>query len=319
MKYTEFATLERALDSGRVPGVILWAGASLINGDPIVLVANKFDRSSENTKTGAQVQTWILPDPRAAGIEVDGARPAKIISWLKSTGARSICGDCPHAWQKDEATGEFEKGSCYVREYQAPAATLGAVYRNAYAVAGVDFPSEWIWRLGKGRDVRAGSYGDPAACPADIWRDFLAMAATRTGYTHMWKSAHAGARRNAWRMRDLLMASCDSAPEYRAAVDAGFRAFYVIPAGLLDLSDKSLYSVGSHIDGAMICPASDEFEAYHGRKTECAKCGACSGAGGKGARMPSVFIPAHGATGGRIDGASCPAVASILKRLEVAA
>lgn len=315
MKFTDFATFKRALDTGKVPGVILWQGASAIDGTPIVLVANRFDAASENNKTGAMVQTWILPDPRAAGIEVNGARPAKIMAWLKETGARSICGDCPHAWQYNDATGQYEKGACYVREYQAPAATLGAVYRGAYPIAGVDFPAEWTWRIGQGRNIRAGSYGDPAACPADIWRDFLSMASGRTGYSHMWKSAYAQARRNAWRMRDLLMASCDSAAEYRASIDAGFRAFLVVSSDAIDTSARSLYSVGAHIDGAMICPASDEFEAFHGRKTECAKCGACSGAGGKGARMPSVFIPAHGATGGRIAETQCPAVAKIIERM----
>ena len=319
MKHTDFEALERDLNTGKIPGVILWQGASLIDGAPVVLVANKFDAAgSQNDKTGAMVQTWILPDPRAAGIECNGTRPAKIMAWLKATGARSICGDCPHAWKLNPGTGAHEKGSCYVREYQAPAATLGGVYRGAYPIAGVDFPAEWIWRIGAGRNIRAGSYGDPAACPADVWRDFLAMASNRTGYTHMWKSAYAGARRNAWRMRDLLMASCDSAADYRAAVDAGFRAFYVIPRDSFDAGAASLYSVGAHIDGAMICPASDEFAEFHGRKTECAKCGACSGAGGKGARMPSVFIPAHGATGGRIDGAECPAALAMLQKIGAA-
>lgn len=307
MKYTDISAFLRALDKGHVPGVILWRGASLIDGAPVVLVANRFDAAAENDKTGGMVQTWILPDPRTHGIEVNGARPAKISAWLKETGAQSICGDCPHAWQLNPETGEHEKGSCYVREYQAPAATLGGVYRGAYPVAGVDFPAEWIWRIGKGRAIRAGSYGDPAACPADVWRDFLSMASSRTGYTHMWKSAYAGARRNAWRMRDLLMASCDAEPEYRAAIDAGFRAFYVVPRGA-DLQ----------VSGAMLCPASDEFESMHGRKTECAKCGACSGADRKGARMPSVFIPAHGATGGRITGAACPAAMAILNRMVAA-
>jgi len=317
MQYTEFNKLERALNSGKLSGVILWQGESAIDGAPIVLAANKFDGGSGNEKTGAMLQTWILPDPRAHGIECNGSRPAKIMPWLKNTGARAICGDCPHAWQYDESANEYKKGACYVREYQAPAAVLGAIHRGAYAVAGVDFPREWIWRLGKGRNIRAGSYGDPAACPADVWRDFLSMAEGRTGYTHMWKSAHAAARRNAWRMRNLLMASCDSESEYRAAVDAGFRAFYVVPENSINAASPSAYSVGAHIEGAMLCPASDAFEAMHGKKTSCEKCGACSGAGGKGARMPSVFIPAHGATGGRIDGASCPAAAAIIERMGI--
>jgi hypothetical protein len=98
---------------------------------------------------------------------------------------------------------------------------------------------------------------------------------------------------------------------------AGFRAFYVVPENSINAASPSAYSVGAHIEGAMLCPASDAFEAMHGKKTSCEKCGACSGAGGKGARMPSVLIPAHGATGGRIDGASCPAAAAIIERMGI--
>jgi hypothetical protein len=236
------------------------------------------------------------------------------MAWLKSTGARAICGDCPHAWQFNEATGQYDKGACYVREYQAPAAVLGAIARGSYPIAGVDFPESWIQHIAAGRDVRLGAYGDPAACPPEVSAQFVSRAKTRTGYTHMWKSAFPGARRNAWRMRELVMASCDSMADLHAARDAGFRGFLVTPAGI-ELGGRSVLSVGAHIAGAMLCPASDEFAAIAGRKTECAKCGACSGAGGKGARMPDVFIPAHGATGGRIVSDACPATARILERM----
>ena len=118
MQYTDFHKFNAALASGKLPGVILWRGASAIDGAEIVLVANRFADDSGNEKTGAMVQTWILPDPLSAGIDVSGNRPAKIVDWLKSTGAKSICGDCPHAWQFNAASGQYEKGSCYVREYK---------------------------------------------------------------------------------------------------------------------------------------------------------------------------------------------------------
>jgi len=314
MKYTDKAAFIAALNKGKLSGVILWQGASAIDGAPIVYVATAFN-GSDNDKTGAMVQTFILPCPRAAGIAVNGARPAKIIAWLKSTGAKSICGDCPHAWQWNAEKGEFEKGACYVKEFQSPAAVLGAIARGSYPIAGIDFPAAWLEYLAAGRDVRLGAYGDPAACPPEISAAFVARAATRTGYTHMWKSAYAGARRNAFRLREIVMASCDSVADLRAARDAGFRGFLVTPAGAFPVS-RALLSVGAHIDGAMICPASDEFAQVTGRKSECAKCGACSGAGGKGARMPDVFIPAHGATGGRIEAAPvCPATARMLANM----
>ncbi len=313
MKHTDLATFIADLNRGKIAGVILWRGESAIDGAPIVYAATAF-AGSDNGKTGAMVQTFILPDPVAPGLECNGARPAKIMAWLKSTGARSICGDCPHAWQWDEAAGEFAKGSCYVREYQAPAAVLGAIARGSYPIAGVDFPASWVQHIAAGRDVRLGAYGDPAACPPEVSAEFVSRARTRTGYTHLWKSAHAAARRNAWRMRALVMASCDSSADLHAARDAGFRGFLVTPAGV-DLGGRSVLSVGAHIAGAMLCPASDEFAAIAGRKTECAKCGACSGAGGKGARMPDVFIPAHGATGKRFQAPECPAAARMLSRM----
>lgn len=313
MKYTDKAKFIAQLRSGKISGVILWQGASAIDGAPIVLVATKFAGNSGNKKTGAQVQSFILPDPHAAGIECSGSRPAKIVAWLKKTAAQSICGDCPHAWQWDETTGAYKKGACYVKEYQSPAAVLGAVYRGSYPIAGVDFPVAWIGDLGRGLDIRCGSYGDPAACDPSIWAMFTAFAKTRTGYTHGWKSAFPQFKRNAFRLRALCMASCDSAADYRAAIDAGYRAFYVVPKGATE-NGRSVLSVGAHIDGAMICPASKEFEQATGKRTDCASCGACSGAGGKGERMPNVFIVDHGQVG--IDTpAACPAATRILENM----
>lgn len=313
MKYTDKADFIAQLRSGKISGVILWQGASAINGEPIVLVANKFAGDSGNAKTGAQVQSFILPDPHAAGIECEGSRPAQIVAWLKKTGAQSICGDCPHAWQYEESTGEHKKGACYVKEYQSPAAVLGAVYRGSYPIAGRDFPVAWIGEIGRGLDIRCGSYGDPAACEPETWAMFTAFANTRTGYTHGWKSAFPQFKRNAFRLRALCMASCDSAADYRAAIDAGYRAFYVMPKGATD-NGRSVLSVGAHVEGAMICPASREFEQATGKRTDCASCGACSGAGGKGERMPNVFIVDHGQVG--IDTpASCPAASRILERM----
>lgn len=303
MEYTNKAEFIAKLHAGKIAGVILWQGASAIDGAPIVLVATKFAGNSGNEKTGAQVQSFILPDPHAAGIACDGNRPAKIVQWLKDTGAQSICGDCPHAWQWDSAVQEYKKGACYVKEYQSPAAVLGAIYRNSYPVAGVDFPAAWIEYLGAGLDIRAGSYGDPAACPPEVWAQFLSRAKTRTGYTHGWKSAHPQFRRNAWRMRYFCMASCDSAADFRAAIDAGFRGFYVLPK--TDNAPK--------IAGAMNCPASKEHEQKTGRRTTCAACGACSGSAGKGARMPSVYIIDHGIKG--IDAPACPATSRMLENM----
>ena len=111
MQYSDKSDFIARLQSGKIGGVILWRGASAIDGAPIVLVANKFAGDSQNVKTGQQVQSFILPDPHAAGIACDGSKPAKIVAWLKATAAKSICGDCPHAWQWSESAGEYKKGA----------------------------------------------------------------------------------------------------------------------------------------------------------------------------------------------------------------
>lgn len=316
MSYQSAAALRDDLKSGKIGGIIIWRGASAIDGTPIVVAANKFADNSLNDKTGAMVQTWILPDPHAAQIAVNGSRPAKINAWLADTGAKSICGDCPHAWQYNAQSGVYEKGSCYVREYQAPAAVLGAIARGSYLEAGVDFPKAWLTDIGAGFAIRLGSYGDPAAASPDAWLAFILRAAGRTGYTHGWKSMFPAFKRNAWRLRNIVMASCDSAADLHAARDAGFRAFYVIPHGAIN--SRADTRVNAVVDGAMLCPASGDFETYTGRKTSCLDCGACSGASGKGARMPDVIIPDHG-TKKRGNAAKlamqCPAAAAMLARM----
>jgi hypothetical protein len=298
--FTDFTKFDADLRKGKVAGIIMWRGLSAIDGTPIVVVATKFDAASKNDKTGEMVQTYILPDPHAAGIVVNGSTPAKINDWLRSTGAVSICGDCPHAWQQVEGSSpaHYEKGACYVLEYKAPAAVLGAIFRASYPEAGGDFPAEWIPMLAAGLAVRLGSYGDPAAADPQPLIDLVSRAKTRTGYTHMWKSKYPLARANAEALRPYVMASCDSMEDYAEATRLRYRAFLITPKGR-DYSSRSLLSVGAHIVGAMICPASEPFLALTGRKTTCENCGSCSGTEGKGANHPNVFIPAHGKTASR--------------------
>ena len=293
-------SMRAALRAGKIGGVIIWRGASYYDGTPVVAVATKFRDDSANDKTGAMIQTFILPDPIAAGIDCNGARPAKIVAWLKSTGAKAICGDCPHAWQRDESTGQYEKGSCYVREYQAPAAVLGGVYRDSYPVAGLDFPAHWLGAIFAGRAVRAGSYGDPAAIPAATWRAVLSRVLFSTGYTHFWKSKNAGARANAAKLKTLVMASCDSPDDLQRAGNSGWRGFLVSDPADFDSALKSaesprdLLRVGGFEPGAFLCPASKQFEQITQRRTNCAACGACSGNGGKAKNKAHVVIPDHG-------------------------
>jgi hypothetical protein len=279
------------LNSGRIGGLIAWQGPSLIDGAQIAVVFNRFASDGQNEKTGGDmVQSWILPDPKAAGILVQGSRPAQIMDYLKATGAKSICGDCKHAWQFNAITGEYEKGSCYVMEYRAPAAVLGGMARGSYPIAGIDFPIDWLGAIFAARKIRCGAYGDPSAIPAHIWAAVLHKAAMSTGYTHLWKSKYAKARANAEKLKPVLMASCDSKADLARAALLGWRGFAIAPASAF-LPDLAPYGGAS---AAMHCPASKQFEKTHGRKTNCQACGACAGLAGSKGGGRHVVIPAHG-------------------------
>ena len=271
--------------TGLVPpsagGYVIWQGASLLDGAPIVAIATGVAGSgSENSKTGAMIQTWIL----RADMDPERARHA---------GADySICGDCTHRGRIAEAhptTGKLanELGrfggrlahglptrnvgrTCYVTVIQAPLTIYRAWKRGVYP--NVD-SRPGISSIGADRNVRIGSYGDPAAVPGWVWRALTSRCASNTGYTHQWRGMGSGPG-----LRDVLMASVDGANEAVDAVDAGWRYFRVREAG---------ESIGS---GEVVCPASEE----GGHRTKCDRCTLCSGTF-RPARNP--VIAAHGSAG----------------------
>lgn len=176
-------------------GYIIYRGASMLNGAPIVAVAIT---KSTNSKTGNMVQTYIINDNGAS--PVDNARDLL---------DAAICGDCPHR----RGIG----GSCYVNLGQGPRAVADGVKRGIYP-AGLDQAAQ----LSAGRMVRLGTYGDPAAVPAYIWQTLVSKAAGSTGYSHQWKSGKAGAD-----IMALCMASADSEIDRAAAKAMGYRTFRV--------------------------------------------------------------------------------------------
>lgn len=187
-------------------GVILYRGPSPIDGTPIVAVATGLVDGSENSKTGAMVQIYIL---------VDGWHP---IDAVNAGVDAAICGDCPHS--KDPDTG---KRSCYVNLMQGPRAVASCLDRGRYA----EGPTAVAMALELMRDrpIRFGTYGDPAMVPARVWVPILAVAGVWTGYTHQWRrefAADVGA---------FLMASVDSEGEARDARELGLRTFRVRPRG----------------------------------------------------------------------------------------
>lgn len=234
---------------------IIYSGPSLIDGKPIVAIALK--KRSKNTKTGPMVQTYIIRadiDPRDAS---------------KNGEDYSICGSCPHRGTptNDKRRKQAVKRSCYVNLGQGPTGVFKAYNRGIYPeVVG----HKAIASLGRGRMVRLGTYGDPAAVPAYIWESLISEAEGHTAYTHQSGVATAQAR------PDFMMISADTEEEARAAWAQGKRTFRVIK------------SVSDIVQGSEIsCPASKEA----GFRTTCNSCGLC---GGASVKAKSIAIVDHG-------------------------
>jgi hypothetical protein len=219
----------------------IWRGPSRIDGRPIVVILTGL-LASANRKTGAMLQTYILLqdiDPIRAvaeGLDV------------------SICGGCIH--RKNRKTG---KRSCYVNLGKGPRGVFKSWAGGNIRAVGLDKVAE----LARGSMVRLGTYGDPAAVPAYVWRELLTLAAGWTGYTHQSASP---------KFRDVLewcQVSADLVDDAIAARRAGIGSFRV----LLPSEEPQPFET--------LCPSTSG--------VQCIDCGACSGFTGE-----SIAIPVHG-------------------------
>ena len=193
---TEF---RKALRAKRHAGVILYEGPSAIDGAPIVVIATRVDTASNNAKTGAMVQTFII---RA------DVHPFRA---LKSGQDESVCGDCPQR--------PFKGGKCYVDVAKSVASVYGAYERGRYARPGIDYDPAILPDLFTGLAFRLGTYGDPAAAPFQIWRAATLKAGKITGYSHQWRDP----RFQAFSL--LCMASCETESDQLLASACGWRTF----------------------------------------------------------------------------------------------
>lgn len=210
---------------------IIYQGPSLIDGAPIVVIATY---SKRNKKTGAMVQTYIFRS------DMNPLEASK-------TGADySICGTCPHRGTptSDPAAKQAKGRTCYVILGQGVLVTWKSYKRGVYQPQN---PAD----IGRGRMVRVGTYGDPAAVPSGVWDALLSEATGWTAYSHQ-----AGYR------PEMAMQSADTYQQALAFWEAGARTYRVV---------QEL----SQVDTAreVLCPASKEA----GRRTTCEACKLCSG------------------------------------------
>ena len=222
---------------------IIYKGPSLLAGRPIVVIATY---SNRNAKTGRVVQTYILCD------DINPLEASK-------TGADySICGDCTMRGTPtdDPARKQAVGRRCYVNLGQGVLIVWRAYKRGVYQEGDAR-------AMGRGRFVRVGTYGDPAAAPQAVWDALLSEASTWTAYSHQ----------SGWRP-DIAMQSADSHTQAVAHWQAGRRTFRVIAdLGELDTANEAL------------CPASKEA----GRRVQCTACKLCKG----GTAAKSIAIVEH--------------------------
>jgi hypothetical protein len=229
-------------------GYVIYRGPSLLDGTPIVAIALL---GSSNRKTGNMVQTYILRDDM---------RPTLAVQ----TGADSaICGNCKHR--------PFLGGACYVVVAQGPTVVFKTMQAGKYPDAS---PAD-VGTMVAGRMVRLGTYGDPAAVPANVWQALTAQAAGRTGYTHQWANEALPMDHRA-DIAQLTMASVDNVAEAQQARASGLRYFRI------RLATEALQ------EREFVCPASEEA----GKRKLCDTCGACNGTTKSTGASPVIIV--HG-------------------------
>jgi len=225
-------------------GVILYHGPSALDQKRNIVVIATL--SSKNRKTGNMVQVWILSkDTHPVQLSADKLDDV-------------ICGNCHHR----QSLG----GACYVNIGQAPAAVFNAYRRGLYPV----YDPAIHAHLFKGRKVRLGAYGDPAAMPFEIAAHVVSLADGHTAYTHQQK--HPGFD---VRFLSLCMISADTPKQAAAAHAIGAKTFRIA----VDITDK--------FDNEIQCLSDSN-------GTSCHDCGIC-----KGSSAPvNIVIAVHGSRKG---------------------
>ena len=230
----------------------------MIDGSPIVVIAII---QSNNGKTGNMLQTYVL---RA---DIDPLTASK-------TGADfAICGNCIHRGKPtlDPKKKQAVERSCYVTLHHGPLQVFKAFKRGIYPMA---TPQE-IKRLGEGRMVRLGTYGDPSAVPAEVFETLLSGSIGHTGYSH--QSGTKGLKVN----YNQVMVSADSRKSAQGYHLNKIRTFRVIPVATWEAQGKE-----SLLNSEILCPASKEMDY----RTTCDKCKLCAG----GTVGKSIAIVSHG-------------------------
>lgn len=164
----------------------------------------------------------------------------------------SNCLDCPYS-------GNAGNGGCYTHKFMQYTGFL-SMLRSIKASEVTPLTShkeDLIEKMCTGSYVRFGTYGEPSLVSLHLIKRMAEASSAWTGYTHQhtkpWASDYA----------KYFMASVHDEAEAIAAGELAYRSFIATNTG-----DEK----------AVSCPASKEA----GFKSNCARCGLCSGTLGKG-------------------------------------
>ena len=218
--------------------IILYQGASLINGQPIVALAQS---DSTNSKTGNMIQTFILD---ASVDPLEASRTGR---------DSSICGSCPHrGTPNNNDKGQATNRTCYVTLAHAPLGKYKAYKKGVYGTTTSTLKD--IESFGSLQGVRLGTYGDPCAVPNDIWKALINKALYSTAYTHAAINP----------MPESIMTSTDNLKQSIDAWSRSERTFRVIS------HVDQLYKRRE-----ILCPASEEM-GKRATCASCKLCGGAS-------------------------------------------
>ncbi len=178
-------------------GYVVWEGASLIDGSPIVLILTGFVSPTSNRRTGRLLQSWILQQD-------------SVPTYAAKNGLdQGICGNCPLKLSN--------LGSCYVNLLP-----VNNIYRKYVTGTYPKFTAKEIAVLERYcYPIRIGSYGDATAIPFEVWEPIILATNKFTGYTRRWKNCNTH-----W--KQYLMASVHSEVEAKEAQLKGWRTFRIV-------------------------------------------------------------------------------------------
>jgi hypothetical protein len=247
-------------------GLILFEGKSLI-GDRNIAAIVTFEMA--NIKTGEMVQVWII-DQELNPLEA-----------LQNNVNESTCGKCrlqgeaykytfTRGPRKGKTITKIENRVCYVNRGQAPMSIWKAYKRGKY----VNYDKHLHRSFFKGRKIRWGADGDPAALPIPLMRSINKLCAGHTGYSHQlfWID-----KRRAEKLATFLMCSCHTPAQHAEARRRGWRSFVAVADGQKLPAD------------CIACPNMSK------AKTQCIDCTLCRG--GQNGKARDVYILSHAKVG----------------------